>query len=169
MSASTRVISGWSIRSCAEGLAVAGVVDRLGQRQRASARPTRPRAVEPRQRHHVDDGRERRARLADQPAGGARRIRPRPVALERLPSLSLSRISWTPFRVPSGRKRGTRKQDSPSTVCASTRKASLIGADTNHLWPVRRQMPSPAVARRAVVLASTSLPPCFSVDRPCRW
>ena len=64
--------------------------------------------------------------------------------------------------MPSGRKRGTRKQVSPSRARASTRKASLIGADMNHLWPVMRKVPSLASSAR-VVLASTSLPPCFSV------
>ena len=67
-----------------------------------------------------------------------------------------------PFRVPSGRMRGTRKQDRPCGAWASTRKPSLIGADRNHLWPVIRQVPSRASSAR-VVFAETSLPPCFSV------
>ncbi len=57
-------------------------------------------------------------------------------ALERLPSLSLSRCRRSPLGEPSGRNRGIRKQLSPRSACASTRKASDIGADMNHLWPV---------------------------------
>ena len=47
-------------------------------------------------------------------------------------------------------------------ICASIRKASHIGADMNHLWPVSRYSPSPA-GSADVVLARTSVPPCFSV------
>ncbi len=57
-------------------------------------------------------------------------------ALERLPSLSLSRWIWKRLRSPSGVQRGTRKQESPPSVCASTRKTSHIGAEQNHLCPV---------------------------------
>ena len=46
-------------------------------------------------------------------------------------------------------------------ACARTRKASLIGAEQNHLCPVSRYPPSAGSAR--VVLARTSEPPCFSV------
>ena len=59
-------------------------------------------------------------------------------AFERLPSLSFSRWKRRPLAEPSSRRRGTRKQPRPSRVCASMTKASLIGADMNHLWPVRR-------------------------------
>ena len=83
-------------------------------------------------------------------------------ALARLPSLSLSRCRWKPLRPPSGSTRGTRKQLSPAGAWARTRKASLIGAEQNHLCPVSRHSPSPAGAA-VVVLARTSLPPCFSV------
>ncbi len=65
------------------------------------------------------------------------------------------------LRVPSGAKRGTKKQPRPSSVWARVRKASDMGALQNHLWPVSRQ-PSPLGSAR-VVLARTSLPPCFSV------
>ena len=55
----------------------------------------------------------------------------------------------------------------PASVCASTRKASLIGAEQNHLCPVSRKVsPSsgpPAVGTARVVFARTSDPPCFSV------
>ena len=66
------------------------------------------------------------------------------------------------LRLPSGRKRGSRKQVSPPGACASTRKASHMGADMNHLWPVSAYS-SPAAMTARVVLARTSLPPCFSV------
>src|SRR6188508_2115707 len=87
--------------------------------------------------------------------------------LERLPTLSFRRWMWTEFLPPSGRQRGTKKQVGPrSSVLASTRWPSHIGAEKNHLWPARRysgpHAPSPAGAAR-VVLVRRSLPPCFSV------
>ena len=54
-------------------------------------------------------------------------------ALALLPSLSLSRCNSIRLRVPSGRSRGRKKQDSPPGACASTRNMSHIGADVNHL------------------------------------
>ena len=57
-------------------------------------------------------------------------------AFERFPSLSFRRWRWKRLRVPSGRIRGSRKHDSPPSACASTRNASHIGAEQNHLWPV---------------------------------
>src|SRR5207247_2355716 len=87
-------------------------------------------------------------------------------ALERLPSLSFRRWMWNRFRVPSGRKRGRRKHESPLSACARTRKASDMGAEQNHLWPVSSYSapgPRPASATARVVLARTSEPPCFSV------
>ncbi len=58
-------------------------------------------------------------------------------ALERLPSLSLSRWMWKALRSPSGVQRGIRKQEMPESVWARTRKASHIGAEQNHLWPTQ--------------------------------
>jgi hypothetical protein len=87
-------------------------------------------------------------------------------AFDRLPSLSFRRWSRKPLRVPSGRQRGSRKHDSPRSVCARTRNASHIGAEQNHLWPViSYSAPGPPRprARARVVLARTSEPPCFSV------
>ena len=52
---------------------------------------------------------------------------------------------------------------SPSGACASTRKPSDIGAEQNHLCPVSSYVPSSASGVARVVLARTSLPPCFSV------
>ena len=82
-------------------------------------------------------------------------------ALERLPSLSLRRCRKKRFRAPSGVQRGKRKQERPRGACARTRNASLIGAEQNHLCPVRRHALPSCAAR--VVLARTSEPPCFSV------
>ena len=88
-------------------------------------------------------------------------------AFERSPIFSFSRIRRKPeFREPSGSQRGTRKQETPSAVCASVRKASLIGALVNHLWPRSvYSPPSPPspTGVATVVLARTSEPPCFSV------
>src|SRR5205085_3664406 len=82
-------------------------------------------------------------------------------ALDLLPSLSLRRCRRKTLRVPSGRMRGTAKHVTPSSVWASTRNRSHIGALQNHLWPVmRHQSPSGSAW---VVLARTSEPPCFSV------
>ena len=87
-------------------------------------------------------------------------------AFERLPSLSFSRWMRKRLRSPSGVQRGKRKQERPPSAWASTRKASHIGADMNHLWPVSSYSapgPPPFTARAIVVLARTSVPPCFSV------
>src|SRR5439155_177737 len=66
-------------------------------------------------------------------------------ALERLPSLSFRRWMWNRFRVPSGRKRGRRKHESPLSACARTRKASDMGAEQNHLWARARVAPGERV------------------------
>ena len=63
-------------------------------------------------------------------------------ALDRLPSLSLSRWIANTLRVPSGSTRGSRKHVSPPGACASTRKPSDIGAEQNHLCPVSTYSPS---------------------------
>ena len=87
-------------------------------------------------------------------------------ALERLPSLSLSRWMWKALRSPSGVQRGIRKQEMPDSVWARTRKASHIGAEQNHLWPMISYSapgPPPFSGIAVVVLARTSEPPCFSV------
>src|SRR4029450_11649391 len=97
-------------------------------------------------------------------------------ALERLPSLSLSRWMWKRLRSPSGVKRGRRKQVRPGSLpdggpddesddWARTRKASHIGAEQNHLWPVSSYSepgPPPLSGVATVELARTSDPPCFS-------
>ena len=66
------------------------------------------------------------------------------------------------FTLPSGWKRGSRKQDGPAGACARIRNASHIGADRNHLCPTIRQARPPAGSAR-VVFVRTSEPPCFSV------
>jgi hypothetical protein len=57
-------------------------------------------------------------------------------AFERLPIFSFSRWKWSLFTAPSGRNRGIRKHVIPPGACASTRKASHMGADMNHLCPL---------------------------------
>ena len=87
-------------------------------------------------------------------------------ALDLLPSLSLSRCRRKRLRSPSGVQRGKRKQEMPPSAWARTRKTSHIGADMNHLWPVSSYSapgPPPLTGRATVVLARTSVPPCFSV------
>jgi hypothetical protein len=84
-------------------------------------------------------------------------------ALDRLPSLSFNRWMRKVLRAPSGRTRGTRKQESPPGAWASTRNTSHIGADVNHLCPRSVWTPGSAVGVAAVVLVRTSEPPCFSV------
>mmetsp|Transcript_22629 Transcript_22629/g.56197 ORF Transcript_22629/g.56197 Transcript_22629/m.56197 type:complete len:398 (+) Transcript_22629:572-1765(+) len=95
-------------------------------------------------------------------------------ALEWSPSLAFSRCTVNPeLRLPSGSHLGTRKHESPSSVCASVRKPSDIGADVNHLWPRSVYSPPPTpppgahTAVATLVFARTSEPPCFSViDMP---
>jgi len=84
-------------------------------------------------------------------------------ALDQSPSLSFSRISRNAFFDPSGSRRGSRKQPSPSGVCASTRKPSDIGAEKNHLCPTSCQASPPGSGVAVVALPRTSEPPCFSV------
>ena len=66
------------------------------------------------------------------------------------------------LRLPSGVQRGRKKQLKPFGLCARTRKASHIGADMNHLCPVKMNAPPPAGSAR-VVLVRRSEPPWFSV------
>ena len=77
-------------------------------------------------------------------------------AFERLPSLSLRRSIRN-----SGWPRSTRKHERPAGACASTRNASLIGAEQNHLCPSSSQT-SPS-GRAVVSFARTSEPPWRSV------
>jgi hypothetical protein len=88
------------------------------------------------------------------------------LALALLPSLSFRRWMNSWFIEPSGSTRGRNRQLRPLAVCARIRKASHMGAEKNHLWPVTLkrwpQASLPAGSAR-VVLARTSEPPCFSV------
>ncbi len=121
----------------AERLSMLGVVDGAGQAG-AHAGGAAQRAVQPGEVDHLDDGRHAAALLADQPRGGAVVLDLRLEALAWLPSLSLRRCRNIRLRVPSGSTRGRKKQDSPPGAWASTRKTSHIGAEVNHLCPVRR-------------------------------
>ena len=59
-------------------------------------------------------------------------------AFERLPSLSFSRSSRIAFVDAVGKDARHEETGEPLPACASTRKASDIGAEKNHLWPVMR-------------------------------
>ncbi|MNE30992.1 hypothetical protein D3C80_1245360 [compost metagenome] len=67
------------------------------------------------------------------------------------------------LRVPSGSQRGRMKQVSPPGAWARVRKASHMGAEQNHLCPVREYQPSSPTGSARAALARTSEPPCFSV------
>ena len=70
-------------------------------------------------------------------------------AFERLPSLSLSRRRRKLLRSPSGVQRGNRKHERPRSAWARIRKASHIGIEKNHLWPViAYSPPGPAAVQR---------------------
>ena len=56
-------------------------------------------------------------------------------ALDALPILFFRRSTCKGFLLPSGRQRGSKKQDKPAGVCASTKNASHMGAETKYLWP----------------------------------
>ena len=163
-SASTFCISGWSISSFPNA-------DRCEQWCVAIATPARIPAVEP----IVQSSRVwltiSMIAGTPRPSSPIRRAHaPRNStsldALDRLPSLSLSRWIWKPLRSPSGVNRGSRKHDRPPSAWASTRNASHIGAEQNHLWPAISYSapgPPPLSACATVVFARTSEPPCFSV------
>ena len=88
------------------------------------------------------------------------------LALALLPSLSFRRWMKSWFIDPSGSTRGRNRQLRPFGVCARIRKASHMGAEKNHLWPVtvkRWPHASEPAGTACVVLARTSEPPCFSV------
>ena len=120
----------------AERLSVLGVVDGAGQAGAHAGRAAQC-AVQPGEVDHLDDGRHAAALLADQPRGGAVVLDLADEALAWLPSLSLRRCRNIRLRVPSGSTRGRKKHDSPPGAWASTRKTSHIGAEVNHLCPVR--------------------------------
>ena len=82
-------------------------------------------------------------------------------ALERLPSLSLSRSMRMALRVPSGRQRGTAKQDSPAGGLGEHQEQVAHRRRAEPLVPGEDVAAVGGAAR--VVLARTSLPPCFSV------
>ena len=104
-----------------------------------------------------------------------------PLAIDRVPSLSLSRRIRYAFGVPSGRTRGSRNSDtprSPGWVSAGSLRASTIakpasGFEQNHLSPCSAHDPSaPSVARVAVPATSEPAPcsvmniaPCWSASK----
>ena len=149
-------------QALAEGLAVARMVQRLHQRL-AHQRGRADQAVEPGQRHHLEDGGDAAPFLADQPGARALRTRPRRLALLQSPSLSFRRWMRTPLSVAIGRERGSRKQLRPPSRLrqhqvgiAHRRREEPLVAD--------QLVAAVGLARRArVVFARTSEPPCFSV------
>ena len=62
--------------------------------------------------------------LADQPRDGIV-VFDLAEAFERLPSLSLRRCNKIRLRVPSGRTRGTRKQDSPPVLAPASKRSDI--------------------------------------------
>ena len=82
-------------------------------------------------------------------------------AFERFPTFSFRRWMRKLLRDPSGSERGTKKHVTPSGRRARVKNPSLMGAEQNHLWPVRRQFDPSRHA--AVATARRSEPPCFSV------
>ena len=88
--------------------------------------------VEAREVRHLDQGRDAASRLADEP-------RERAVVLDlargvrAVADLVLEPLDEKGLRVPSGSERGTKKQVSAPSSCASVRKPSDIGAEQNHL------------------------------------
>ena len=123
---------------------VACATARAHQRRRAE------HAVEPRVVDHLDDRRGRRGPPRRRAAPARRRARSPPTRSSGCRACPSAAAMRKPLRVPSGSTRGTRKHDSPAGACASTRKASHIGAEQNHLWPVEPYSPSPTrpAARR---------------------
>jgi hypothetical protein len=83
-------------------------------------------------------------------------------AFEQLPNLSFKRWIKKLLLLPSGKSRGSRKQDSPPGAWAKIKNASHIGAEQNHLCPRTVYAPEPA-GTATVAFARTSEPPCFSV------
>ena len=163
-SASTPAMIGKLVEGASEHLALAAMVERLGDGA-AHQGGGGDRAVEPGMRHHLDDGRDAAAFLADQ-AGRARPSNSTSLeAFERLPSLSFRRWKWSALTVSSGRKRGTRKHDRPPGRLREDEEAvahrrghePLVAGDA-----VGAPLPSPSGSAR-VVLARTSVPPWRSV------
>src|SRR6185437_408638 len=79
-------------------------------------------------------------------------------ALERLPILSFKRWIKNLFFSPEGVHRGRKKQESPLSVCAKIRKASHMGAEQNHLWPVMKYSRELPMRTARVVLANVRSP-----------
>ena len=136
-SASTLRISGWSIRYAPNAFRCWAWW--IGARQPgAHAGGAAERAVQPGQVDHLDDGRHAAALLADQPRRGA-------VVLDLaggvgvVAELVLEPLQEHAVAGAVGQDRAAgRSSDSPPGAWASTRKTSHIGAEVNHLWPVRR-------------------------------
>ena len=105
----------------------------------------------------------RRAPLADAARRARRAIRSRSRRWNVAHLMLQARMTAAGFRSvrPPARQQ---EAGQPPGACASTRKASHIGAETNNLWPgARRPSARRPTGMARVVLARTSEPPCFSV------
>ena len=145
----------------AEHLAVAGVVHRLGkpgphQRRRGDG------AVEPRQRHHVQDGRDA-APGSPTSSPMAPSNSTSDEALERLPSLSFSRWKRKPLLSPVAEQ--PRHQEAGEPLLRLRQHEEGVRHRRRHEPFVAGEaveagrLPAPP----CVMLARTSVPPCFSV------
>jgi hypothetical protein len=119
-------------------------------------------------RDHLHDDGDPASLLADEPPRGAVELH-LGGGVGVVAELVLEALETERVALPSGSHRGTRKQEgvaSSPPIFASVRKASLIGAEQNHLWPVSRYSPPgppPSTGTAVDRLARTSEPPCFSV------
>ena len=149
--------------ACSETRCGGGSDGRPWRAPAASARPSRRRSRAA-SRHHLDDGRHAAAFLAD-----ARRARAwnstSEEALERLPSLSLRRWKRSALTLPSGQE--ARQQEAGEPALRLRQHQERIAHRRRHEPFVAGEgystRPAAAGWAAVVVLARTSVPPCFSV------
>ena len=118
----------------AEGGAVGGVPGGLLDRDAHAGRGA-DHAVQPGVSDHLDDRGHAAALLAQAPGPGAVEL-DLAGGVGAVAELVLQALQVEGVAAAVGRKRGRTKQVRPPSACASTRKASHIGAEQNHLWPV---------------------------------
>ena len=122
-------------------------------------------AVQPGVVDHLDDRPHPGALLADQPGRGGVEL-DLAGGVGAVAELVLQPLQAEAVALAVGRPAREEEAGEPPSAWARTRKASHIGADMNHLWPVSSYSapgPPPFTGRATVVLARTSVPPCFSV------
>ena len=142
-----------------------GVVDGVGER-RAHQPGGGDRAVEPRARHHLDDGRDAAALLADQPRRARLRTRPRrrhSSGCRACPSgAGRQRVDAAVGQEARHQEAGEparRLRQHQEGVAHGRRHEPLVAGDRGIRRPARRCRR----ARPSSSLARTSVPPCFSV------